>query len=117
MLEAKVRKAWEDFKEKRKDAFAAILTEDFTEAEEDGAGFRDAKAEVAEIDQFELKQYTLSNFKVRPIGSGGALVTYTAEYSGSAGGEPVGEKDVVGEVWVKRGNDWKLLHVQETKVK
>jgi hypothetical protein len=116
-LEAKIRKAWEDFKTKNKDAFAAILADGFTEAEEDGTGFRDAKTEVAEIDQFDLDKYTLTDFKVRPIGSDGALVTYMAEYSGKAAGQPVSEKDALGEVWVRHGNDWKLLHVQETKVK
>ena len=116
-LEAKVREAWEDFKTKNKDAFAAILADGFTEAEEDGNGFRDAKAEVAEIDQFDLDKYTLTDFKVRPIGSDGALVTYMAEYSGKVAGQPVSEKDAVGEVWVRRGKDWKVLHVQETKAK
>ena len=117
ILEAKVRKAWEDFKTKNKDAFAAILADGFTEAEEDGTGFRDAKTEVAEIDQFDLEKYTLTDFKVRPIGSDGALVTYMAEYSGKVAGQPVSEKDALGEVWVRHGDDWKLLHVQETKVK
>ncbi len=116
-LEAKIRNAWEDFKTKDKEAFAAILAEDFTEAEEDGTGFRDAKTEVAEISQFDLDKYTLTDFKVRPIGSDGALVTYIAEYSGKVAGQPVSEKDALGEVWVRHGNDWKLLHVQETKVK
>jgi len=116
-LEAKVRKAWEDFKTKNKDAFAAILADGFTEAEEDGNGFRDAKAEVAEIDQFDLDKYTLTDFKVRPIGSDGALVTYMGEYSGKVAGQPVSEKDAVGEVWVRRGGEWKVLHVQETKAK
>src|SRR5438105_5026891 len=116
-LEAKVREAWEDFKTKNKDAFAAILADGFTEAEEDGNGFRDAKAEVAEIDQFDLDKYTLTDFKVRPIGSDRALVTYMAEHSGRVAWQPRSGQDSVGEVWVRRGKDWKVLHVQETKAK
>ena len=53
-LEAKVRKAWEDFKNKNKAGFSAELSEGFREVEEDGEGLRDAKAEVAEIDQFDI---------------------------------------------------------------
>lgn len=114
-LEAKVRKAWEDFKNKDKDSFAAILADGFTEVEDDGAGPRDAKAEVAEIDEFNLDTYTLKGFSIKPIGADVALVTYMADYS--VRGQSVREKAAYGEVWVRRGNDWKLLYVQETKVK
>src|SRR6202790_1558028 len=58
----------------------------------------------------ELKDFTL-----RPVGNGGAVMTYTAEYSGTYGNEPLQMKAIYGEVWVKVGRDWKLLWVQETK--
>ena len=116
-LEAKIRKAWEDFKTKNKDAFAAILTDDFTELEEDGNGFGDKKAILDQIDQFQINQYNLHDFKVKLVGADGALVNYLADYSGSYAGQPVDAKTAYGEVWVKRGNDWKLLYAQETKVK
>lgn len=117
VLEAKVKKAWEDYKNKDKTSFAAILADGFREVEDDGNGFRDAKAEVAEIDEFNIAAYTLKDFSVKPLGPDAALVNYVAEYSGSAGGEKVQEKDAYGEVWVKRGGDWKVLYVQSTKMK
>jgi steroid delta-isomerase-like uncharacterized protein len=117
VLEAKVRKAWEDFKNKNKSGFAAILADGFQEAEDDGGGFRDQQTEVAEIDQFNLSQYTLKDFNIEPIGADGALVKYLGEYSGTVAGQHVDGKSAWGEVWVRRGDDWKLLHVQETKVK
>ena len=117
VLEAKVRKAWEDFKTKNKAGFAADLTEDFHEVEDDGDGLRDKKTEVAEIDQFDMTEYTLHDFHVTPIGSSGALVNYAGEYRGTVGGQPAQQKAVYGEVWVRHGNGWKLLYVQETRVK
>lgn len=117
VLEAKVRKAWEDFKTKNKAGFAADLTPDFHEVEDDGDGLRDKKTEVAEIDQFDMKEYKLHDFHVTPIGSSGALVNYAGEYRGTVGGQAVQQKAVYGEVWVRRGSGWKLLYVQETKVK
>jgi len=115
-LEAKVRKAWEDYKNRNKDGFAAILAEGFREMEEE-SGFTDKKTILDQMDQFELTQYTLKDFDVRPVGSGGALITYLAEYTGKYEGKPVQSKTVYGEVWTKHGNDWKLLYVQETNVK
>ena|SRR5215469_2550483 len=117
MLEAKVRKAWEDIKSKNKDAFAAILTEDSRIVDEDGLGFRDKKSNVEEIDQLNIEQYTLSNFTVKRIGASGALVTYIAEYSGTYSGQVTHAKEVFGEVWVRSGTQWKCRYVQGTTVK
>src|ERR1700730_17031497 len=80
-LETKVRKAWEDYKNKNKDGFAAVLADGFREVEEDGNGFGGKKAILEQIDQFELSQYALKDFNVKPVGADAALVTYMAEYS------------------------------------
>ena len=117
LLESKVRKAGEDYKNKNKDGFAAILADGFREGEEESNGFADKKAILGEIDQFELSQYTLKDFDARPIGADAALVTYMADYSGKFAGEPLQAKAAHGQVWTKQGNEWKLLYVQETKVK
>ena len=44
-------------------------------------------------------------------------MTYAAEYSGNYGNAPIQMKAIYGEVWLKIGSDWKLLWVQETKLK
>jgi hypothetical protein len=117
LLEAKVRKAWEDYKNKNKDGFAAILADGFREVEEESNGFADKKAILEEIDKFELSQYSLKDFDTGPIGTDAALVTYIAEYSGKFEGKPLQSKAAYGELWTKQGNEWKLLYVQETRVK
>jgi hypothetical protein len=116
-LEAKERESWEQYRKRDKAGFAAGLAEGYRGVEDDGDGARDAKTAVAEIDGFQLSQYTLADFHVTWLSASAALVTYTAEYSGTAGGQPVHDKIAVGEVWVKRGGDWKELYSQDTKVK
>ena len=54
-LEAKVRKSWEQFKNKDKAGYAAGLADGYRAVEDDGDGVRDAKAEVAEIDGFDAQ--------------------------------------------------------------
>ena len=117
VIEAKVRAEWEDYKNKNKEGFAALLTDDFREAEEDGMGMKDKKSEVGEIDQFNVASYNLSDFDVRAIAPGASLVTYKAEYSGTAEGQTVQEKVTAGEIWVKRGGDWKCMYAQMTTIK
>ena len=117
LLEAKIRQAWEDYKNKDKNAFAKILTDDLIEVEEDGNGARDKNAELAEMDEFDLASYALDDFHFRRIGSDGMLVRYKVEYTAKPAGETIHNKSVIGEVWERKGGDWKLLYLQETKIK
>jgi hypothetical protein len=117
ILEMKIRKAWEDYKKRDKEAFAAILANGFAEVTNDADGIFGKEAELAEMDHFVLSHYNLKDFKLRQVGNGGALMTYAAEYSGTYENAPMQMKAIYGEVWLKVGSDWKLLWVQETKLK
>lgn len=116
-LEAKVRKFWEDYKNKDKASVGATLADGFREFEEGQSSISDKKAELASLDEYELLSYTLKDFTVKPLGSNAALVTYSAQYEGKSGGEVAKGNSIFGEVWIQQGNDWKSLYVQETYVK
>jgi hypothetical protein len=116
-VEARVRRVWEDFKNKNKASLGAALADDFREMEEGGSGFGDKKAEIAMVDEFELTSYVLRDFAVKSLGPNSALVTYSAHYEGKSGGQVAKSDSIFGEVWVHQGNDWKALYIQETAVK
>lgn len=113
-VEAKVRKLWEAFKAKDKATLATLIDDRFRMFEEGLSAFGDKKSEVNGVDEFELLNYTLSDFTVTPVGPNAALVTYIAQYEGKSGGETSRAKSVFGEVWVRAGGDWKNLYLQET---
>ena len=113
-VEAKVRKLWEAFKAKDKATLATLIDDRFRMFEEGLSAFGDKKSEVNGVDEFELLNYTLSDFTVTPVGPNAALVTYIAQYEGKSGGETSKAKSVFGEVWVRAGGDWKNLYLQET---
>lgn len=117
VLEPKTRKAWEDYKNRNKQAFAAILAPGYLAVTNEADGIFGADTELSEMDHFTVAKFDLKNFKVIPLGSSSALVTYNAEYSGTYDKSPVNIKTVYGEVWTKIGNDWKVLWTQETKLK
>jgi hypothetical protein len=116
-LEARERKLWEAFRNKDKATLSAMLDGGFRQFEEGLSAFGDKKAEVNAVDDFELISYTLSDFTVTSIGPNAALVTYIAQYEGKSGGETSKAKSVFGEVWIRAGNEWKELYMQETYVK
>jgi hypothetical protein len=112
-----VRKLWEAFKNKDKKTLAALLDNRFSQFEEGLSTFGDKKTEVNAVDDFELVNYTLSDFTVKSLGPNSALVTYIAQYEGKSGGQSSKAKSVFGEVWTRMGGDWKALYMQETYVK
>ncbi len=115
-LESNVRKVWKTYQAKDKAALASLLTDDFRQMEE-GSPMGDKKAEVASVDELELLSFTLTDFTVKPIAPNAALVTYTAQYDSKTGNETAKAKSVFGEVWVRQGNEWKAMYVQETYLK
>ena len=116
-IEAQVRKLWEAFKNKDKATLSALLDDDFHLFEEGLSTIGDKKTEVNAVDEFELISYTLSDFTVKSTAPNTALVTYIAQYEGKAGGEVSKAKSVFGEVWIRSGNEWKNLYMQETYIK
>ena len=117
VLEGMIRKAWDDYKNKNKEAFARILTEDVIEVEEGAEAAHDRKATLAEMDEFNLQSVSLSDFHYRPIGSNGMLVRYNVEYAAQFGSENIHNKSIIGELWEKTAGGWKLFYFQETKTK
>lgn len=116
-VESQVRRLWEAFKNKDKAMLSSLLDNQFRMFEEGLSTFGDKKAEVNGPDEFELLNYTLSDFTVNSIGPNSALVTYVAQYEGKSGGETQKAKSVFGEVWTRVGNHWKIIYLQETYIK
>jgi len=115
--EAQVRKLWDAFQKKDKATLSSLLAENFRMFEEGLSAFADKKAEINAVDEFELLNYTLSDFTVTPTGPNSALVTYIAQYQGKSNGEVSKAKSVFGEVWIRKNGAWKNLYLQETYVK
>ena len=116
-VEAQVRKLWEAFKNKDKATLSSLIDDRFRMFEEGLTTFGDKKAEVNAVDEYDLLNYTLSDFTVKSTGPETAVVTYIAQYEGKSGGEVAKAKSVFGEVWIHADSGWKALYLQETYVK
>jgi hypothetical protein len=113
-LEAKVRAVWENFQKKNKPAVDKLLDPEFRSIEDGDSEFTNKATELKQVDEYTLDNYKLSDFQTTTIGPNASLVTYKAEFSGKASGQPVHMRGVFGEVWVKRSGEWKCLYSQET---
>ena len=116
-IEAQVRKLWIAFQKKDKATLSSLLDDNFRMFEEGLSAFADKKDQVNAVDEFDLLNYTLSDFTVTPTGPNSAAVTYIAQYEGKSNGETSKAKSVFGEVWIRKNGAWQDLYLQETYVK
>ena len=118
VVESKIREAWQDFKEKKADAYAALLDDDFTAVEIDGKGPHDKKASVGEVMAGTLNSYSLNDLKVIALGPNSALATYTANTDGiMPDGKIVHSTIAATDVWVRRAGNWKNLRYHESELR
>ena len=115
-LEAKIRQEWQDFKDKKKEAFAAVLADEDTQVWVDGK-VRDKATSVKDVDTMTLNTYTLSNMKITPLSPAAALATYRVKADGTFNGQPFNATLDVTQVFAKRGGDWKELRYHESESK
>ncbi len=112
-LTASEKSLWEAFKNKKADVFNKTLTADGFQI--DAAGVT-AKADIATgMGGCDIKDYSLSDFKLTSIGASAALLTYKGTQHGTCGGQAVPETVYASTVWVNRGGRWQALFHQESQ--
>ena len=116
-LEPTIRQAWVDWVKKDRPAVEKIMTEDVVEIWVDGKGPRDKKSSLEGMQQMNITNYSLSDFKFKPLGRDARLAIYRANVEFSMGGPSMKGDLAVSEVWVRHGKEWKLVHYQETEIK
>lgn len=103
-------------KEKNKNFFDRTLSPQFLMVAYNGLVFTKPEL-LSKLTYLDVKQYTMKNFKVRPIGRAGALLTYDLDIQASAAGRHASVKQYASSVWVAEGGRWQLLFHQATPAK
>jgi len=117
LLQANIRAMWAAFRDKKKQAYADFLWDDFQAVEEDGDGERNKLKVVREVDQSKVSDFSLQSFRLDPISPDAVLVTYENVIKFPRGAGSRFEKIFISEIWVKRSGQWKAWRYQATRVK
>jgi hypothetical protein len=117
MFEAKIKTEWEALKNKDKKAYGDLLADEYQGVETDGQGERNKIQAINELGNTNVFNYTLWGFKVTPLGADAAFVIYESTMQFPPRSQVRYSRVYIGELWVKRGGQWKELHYQETHVK
>jgi len=111
-LTANEKSLWEAFKNKKPEVFNRTLTTDGFQIDAMGVT---AKADIGTaIGGCDIKDYSLSDFKLTTIGANAALLTYKSVAHGACGGQAIPESVYASTVWVNRGGKWQALFHQES---
>ncbi|MGB7598770.1 MAG: nuclear transport factor 2 family protein [Candidatus Sulfotelmatobacter sp.] len=117
MFESKIKAEWEAIKNKDKKAYGDLLADDYQGVEVDGKGERTKLQAVNEMAEQNVSNYTLWGMKLIPLGADAAFAVYESTIQFPPKSAVRYSRVYVGELWVKRGGQWKELHYQETHVK
>jgi uncharacterized protein (TIGR02246 family) len=115
-VESRVRAAWEAFKVRDKDRYAEFLADEFQAVEADGGGERSRARILLEVEHSMYTDYLLQLFQVRRLGPDYAFVTYEATIQFPAGSAARYKRIFIGELWIWRNGEWKMMRYQETPV-
>ncbi len=104
----------EAYKERDLDVLSALLTEDFVITVEDGSTFSKAGYITHSADTtVHVEVAELSDLRVRVRGGGNITVVIGAYHErGQSKGKPYEYHDRFTDVWVRVGNNWRVLAAQ-----
>ena len=98
------KSAWEAYKNKRADAFKALMSKDYYGVYAEGVKTLDT--EVADMAKSDLRDYSFSDIKVVFPHPKMAVMTYKAKVQATADGKDMSGTYNSGSVWVRQGDKW-----------
>ncbi|HSB75565.1 MAG TPA: nuclear transport factor 2 family protein [Terriglobales bacterium] len=101
---------------KDKNFFDQTLSPEFLMVAYNGLVFTKPEL-LSKLNYLDVKKYAMKNFKLRPIGGAGALLTYDLEIQASAAGRHAPVRQYASSVWIRERGHWDLLFHQTTPAK
>jgi hypothetical protein len=99
------KETWALIRQKDLEKFASYLAEDFYDIFPDGE--EHSKSELlALLGNADLKEYTLTNFRVTMLNADAAIVTYNVDAHAVIQGNEVSMHNAVTAGWAKREGKW-----------
>src|SRR6202162_800545 len=112
-VEAKEKAAWQAFKDKKADDFKKVVDKDIRCVYSDGVS--DMDKELSDMKKWDMKSFTISDFKAFSDEKDVMVTTYTVKVEGTNDGKDASGTYNAGSVWKLEGKDW--LAIFHTNIK
>lgn len=110
------KQTWELAKRKNLKSFAAYIADDFTGVYPDAENVTKVQL-MQSLGAIELKNYELTDFKVKMLTKDAAIVIYKAASTVLAEGKETSARVALTAGWAKRGDKWQIIFFRETPLK
>jgi hypothetical protein len=106
-LMAKEQAAWQAFKDKNAADFKKVVHADFLGVYDEGVS--DMQKELADMQKWDMKSFTINDYKVVGVGTDTAISTYKVTIEGTFDGKDAGGSYNAGSVWKNVAGDWQAI--------
>jgi hypothetical protein len=106
-MEAKEKSAWQAFKDKNPDAFKRVASAKLVAVYAEGMS--DMQQELADMQKWDMKSFTISDYKVTPAGSDTVVTTYKVAVEGTYDGKDQSGNYNAASVWKKEKGEWMAI--------
>ncbi|HEX8500492.1 MAG TPA: nuclear transport factor 2 family protein [Pyrinomonadaceae bacterium] len=106
------KRTWELYKNRDVKGLAGLTSEDFYNIYPAGEAV-DKKRYLRDVLETEVKDYSLSDFKVIMLNEGAAIVVYRARVHGAVKGREIKSEVAVTSGWARRGGKWLNVFYRE----
>jgi hypothetical protein len=106
-LEAKEKAAWQAFRDKKADDFKKLVSPNMVAVYDDGV--MNLQNEVDAMQKWDMKSFTISDYKVTMAGTDTAISTYVVKVDGTMDGKDASGTMNASSVWKQEGSDWKAI--------
>jgi hypothetical protein len=96
--------AWQSFKDKKSDDFKKLLSADFMAVYSDGVQTK--QQEIDSMQKWDMKSFSLSDFKLVMTDADTAVVTYQVKVEGTVEGKDATGTYNAGSIWQMKNGEW-----------
>jgi hypothetical protein len=107
------KSAWEAYKNKQADAFKKYFAPEYCGFYADG--IKNVDNEVADMEKYELRDYSFADMKITFPSPNVAVTTYKVTLKSSSEGQDKSGTYNVGNVWITKGGKWLVIFHTEAK--
>jgi len=106
-IEAKEKAAWQAFKDKKADDFKKVVDKDFRGVYAEGVS--DMEKELSDMKKWDMKSFTISDFKAFSDEKDVMVTTYTVKIEGTFDGKDASGTYNAGSVWKQENGAWMAI--------
>ncbi len=100
----KEKAAWQAFKDKKSDEFKKLLSPDFMAVYSDG--IQTKQKEIDSMQKWEMKSFSISDFKLAMPDADTAVMTYKVMVEGTSEGKDASGTYNAGSIWQMKKGEW-----------